>query len=199
MYHDLDRRPVPTFVLKTPPVIEPIGLDEVKAHSRIDLDNDDLLIQDKIIAVRTMYEIILNLAIITQTWTMYLECLPMDCIEIFRIPVQSITSVKYIDAAGATQTLASNLYYTDLNARPPRLVRTQSASWPYVQPRPSAVAVEFVAGFGDKRENVPADLRTYLLYKIGDFYENRETYSELKFQKFDYVDSIKENYRLFSL
>jgi uncharacterized phiE125 gp8 family phage protein len=194
-----NRKPIPTFVLKTPPVIEPIGLDEVKAHSRIDLDDDDLLIQGQILAVRTMVELVYDLALITQTWTMYLDWLPNDCVEIFKRPVQSVTSVKWTDGAGATQTLDPNTYYSDLNARPPRLVRAQNANWPYVQPRPSAVAVEFVAGFGDKRENVPPHLITYMLIKTADYYEHRESYSELKLQGLDFVEGLISNERLFSL
>lgn len=191
-------KPIPSFVLKTPPVLEPIGLDEVKAHSRIDLDDDDLFIQDKILAVRQLYEIIYDNAFITQTWMMYLDWLP-ECIEIFKRPVQSVTSVKYLDDAGVAQTIDPALYWTDLNARPPRIVKSLNISWPYVQSRPSAVAVEFVAGHGDKRDNVPAHVRTFLLYKTADFYENRETYTELKLQKYDPVDQLMANERLFAL
>jgi uncharacterized phiE125 gp8 family phage protein len=191
-------RPIPTFVLKVPPVIEPIGLDEVKAHSRIDLDDDDLLIQAQILAVRNMVELVYDLALITQTWTMYLDSFP-DCIEIFKRPVQSVTSIKYLDGAGVFQTVDPALYWVDLNARPPRLVRAQNANWPYVQPRPSAVAVEFVAGYGDKRENVPPHLTTYLLIKTADYYEHRESFSELKLQGLDFVEGLISNERLFSL
>lgn len=194
-----NRRPIPTFVLKTPPVLEPVGLDEVKAHSRIDLNDDDLLIQDKILAVRAMVELVYDIAIMTQTWTMYLDFMPMDCIEIFKRPVQSVTSVKYLDGAGVAQTVSPALYWTDLNARPPRIVKALDSSWPYVQPRPSAVAVEFVAGYGDKREHVPAHLRTYLLIKTADFYEQRESFSELKLQGVDFVDNLISNERLFAL
>jgi uncharacterized phiE125 gp8 family phage protein len=196
--HD-NHRPIPTFVLKTPPAIEPIGLDEVKAHSRIDLDDDDLLIQNQILAVRHMVELVYDLALITQTWTMYLDWMPMEGIEIFKRPVQSVTSIKYTDDDGATQTLDASTFYADLNSRPPRLVRAQNANWPYVQPRPSAVAVEFVAGYGDKRENVPPHLISYLLIKTADYYEHRESFSELKLQGLDFVEGLISNERLFSL
>lgn len=199
MYPDLSRRPIPSFVLKTPPLIEPIGLDEVKAHSRIDLDNDDLLIQSQILAVRNMVEIIYDLALITQTWTMYLDFLPLDCIEIFKRPVQSVSSIKYLDGDGVAQTVSPALYWVDLNSRPPRILRAQESNWPYVQSRPSAVAVEFVAGFGDKRENIPPHLISYLLIKTADYYEHRESYSELKLQGLDFVDSLISNERLFAL
>ena len=197
--YDLSRRPIPSFVLKTPPAIEPIGIDEVKAHSRIDLNEDDLLIQRQILAVRQMIERIYDIAIITQTWTMYLDWLPADCIEIFKRPLQSVTSVKYIDPDGATQTIPNNLYMVDLNSRPPRIVKLQNASWPYVEPRPAAVAVEFVAGYGDKRQDVAPNLINYLLIKTADFYENRESYTEAKIQGLDFVDNLISSERLFSL
>jgi len=197
--YDLSRRPIPSFVLKTPPAIEPIGIDEVKAHSRIDLNEDDLLIQRQILAVRQMIERIYDIAIITQTWTMYLDWLPADSIEIFKRPLQSVTSVKYIDPDGATQTIANNLYMVDLNSRPPRIVKLQNASWPYVEPRPAAVAVEFVAGYGDKRQDVAPNLINYLLIKTADFYENRESYTEAKIQGLDFVDNLISSERLFSL
>ena len=129
---------------------------------------------------------------------MYLDWLPADCIEIFKIPLQSVTSVKYTDADGLTQTIANDLYMVDLNSRPPRIVRIQEASWPSVQPRPRAVAVELVAGYGDKRQDVPENVTTYILYKVGDLYENRETYSEMKLQKFDFADNLMATERLFS-
>jgi len=197
--YDLSRRPIPSFVLKTPPAIEPIGIDEVKAHSRIDLNEDDLLIQRQILSVRQMIERIYDIAIITQTWTMYLDWLPADSIEIFKRPLQSVTSVKYIDPDGVTQTIANNLYMVDLNSRPPRIVKLQNASWPYVQPRPAAVAVEFVAGYGDKRQDVAPNLINYLLIKTADFYENRESYTEAKIQGLDFVDNLISSERLFSL
>jgi uncharacterized phiE125 gp8 family phage protein len=197
--YDLSRRPIPSFVLKTPPAIEPVGIDDVKAHSRIDLNEDDLLIQRQILSVRQMVERIYDIAIITQTWTMYLDWLPADSIEIFKRPLQSVTSVKYIDPDGATQTIANNLYMVDLNSRPPRIVNLQNASWPYVEPRPAAVAVEFVAGYGDKRQDVAPNLINYLLIKTADFYENRESYTEAKIQGLDFVDNLISSERLFSL
>jgi uncharacterized phiE125 gp8 family phage protein len=197
--YDLSRRPIPSFVLKTPPAIEPVGIDDVKAHSRIDLNEDDLLIQRQILSVRQMVERIYDIAIITQTWTMYLDWLPADSIEIFKRPLQSVTSVKYIDPDGATQTIANNLYMVDLNSRPPRIVNLQNASWPYVEPRPAAVAVEFIAGYGDKRQDVAPNLVNYLLIKTADFYENRESYTEAKIDRLDFINNLISSERLFSL
>jgi uncharacterized phiE125 gp8 family phage protein len=192
-------KPIPSFVLKTPPIREPIGLDDVKAHSRIVLSDDDLLIQGQIRATRQMVERMYDLAFITQTWTMYLDWLPYDWIEIFKRPIQSVTSVKYIDSAGITQTIANNLYMVDLNSRPPRIVRIQNATWTSVDVRPSAVAVEFIAGYGDDSNAVPQNILSYLMIKTADFYENRESYTEAKIQGLDFIDNLISSERLFSL
>jgi len=191
-------RPIPSFVLKTAPKVEPIGKDEVKAHSRIDISDDDLLIQTKILAVRQMVERNFDLALITQTWTMYLDWLPTYCIEIWKRPVQKVNSVKYLDADGVSQTLASNQYDVDVNARPPRITPAINASWPYVQPRPAAVAVEFDAGYGDKPSDVPPNVVQYLLFKVADLYEYRESYSDLKIQPLGFDEGLIRSEALFS-
>lgn len=191
-------KPIPAFVLKTAPILEPIGINEVKDNSRISIDEDDILIQAKILGVRQMVEKIYDLAIITQTWTMYLDWLPR-CIEIFKRPVQKINSIKYLDGDGVSQTLASNQYIVDVNSRPPRVVPAIAASWPYVQPRPAAVAVEFDAGYGDTPDKVPQNVIQYLLIKVADFYENRESYTEARIETHDFVDNLMNPERLFAV
>jgi len=190
--------PLPSYVLKTRPNVEPIGKDEVKANSRIDITDDDLLIQAKILGVRTMVEKIYDLAIITQTWTMYLDWLP-PLIEIYKRPLQKINSIKYLDDSGAQQTLATNLYNVDINSRPPRILPSFNAIWPSVQLRPAAVAIEFDAGYGDTANDVPQNVIQYLLIKVADFYENRESYTEARIQTHDFVDNLMNPERLFSV
>lgn len=187
----------PTFVLKTPPAREPIGLDDVKAHSRISIDADDLLIQSQILAVRQWFERIYDVAIITQTWTMYLDYLPCR-LEIYKVPIIKINSIKYYDDASVLQTLASNQYTIDLNKRPPQVVPALNMSWPYVQWRPSAVAVEFDAGYGPTVGDVPPNVIQYLLMKVADIYENRESYSESGLETWDFTPSLVAPERLFS-
>ena len=192
-------KPIPAFVLKTAPAREPVELEDVKSHSRIDIDEDDILIQAKIIGVRKMVERMYDLAMMTQTWTMYVDFLPVNCIEIWKRPVQSVTSVKYLADSGTLLTLDPATYTIDINSRPPRIVRGMYATWPYVTPRPSAIAVEFIAGYGDKTSDVPEHVQMYLLTKIADFYENRESYTEQTIQPLNFIDNLMNAERLFTL
>ena len=51
------------------PVIEPVSLDEMKKHLRVDIDDDDELIQAMITAARTHIENITRRAFLTQPGT----------------------------------------------------------------------------------------------------------------------------------
>ena len=50
-----------------------------------------------------------------------------------------------------------------------------SDGWPDTYDRANAINIEFVCGYGDDAEDVPASLRAAMLLHIGDLYENRQT------------------------
>lgn len=62
--------------LITPPSVEPVTLAEAKLHARIEIDDDDTLVTSLIIAARRYCETVLRSALITQTWTLYLDGFP---------------------------------------------------------------------------------------------------------------------------
>src|SRR5205807_8405795 len=72
-------------------------------------------------------------------------------------PVQSVTSVSYLDPSGNSQTLASSTYRLDSTNLPARLTPTLNNVWPATAQLPDAVTVVFVAGFG-AASAVPANL-----------------------------------------
>jgi len=88
------------------PTAEPVSLEEAKWHLRIDTDDNDYIIEGLIKAAREHAEAVLNRALLSQTWCMYLEDWPddEDYIEIPYPPLQSITSIIYTDYNGALNT-----------------------------------------------------------------------------------------------
>lgn len=82
-------------------------------------------------------------------------------------PIASITSVKYLDADGAEQTLAANQYELMGN----ELVPAMNVTWPATASRREAVRVRYVAGY----VTLPAPIRAAILLMVGDLFENRET------------------------
>jgi len=188
------------YNLTLAPVVEPIGLDEIKAHSRIDITDDDLYIQELILAVRKGAEQEYNLAFLTQTWTLSLPAFPFGVeLKINKRPVQSVTKIEYV-VDGVTLTLATSVYLADLNFRPPRIVLKIGQSWPSLQqPLPGSVLVTFKAGYGDTADTVPHHLRIGLAARVATLYENRESHTVDVPASFGFIDNFFANERLYSV
>ena len=173
------------------PSIEPISLSEAKQHVRVDIDDDDALIQDLIIAARTYVERQTGLSLLTQSWTMYLDRFPRSnayemwpwmappaTILIPRYPVQSVASVNWTDANGNTNTVDPTSYLTDLVSRFPRLAPIAlGKGWPTESGPPlgqqNSVTVTFTAGYASPGL-VPVPIKLALKLLIGVWYQNRE-------------------------
>lgn len=171
------------LTLITGPTTEPVTLDEAKAHCRIAIADDDGLLAGYVLAARNHLEEITGRAFLTQTWEATFDddwpwFFDMDShrhsrlIQLFRSPVQSVTSVTYVDAAGATQTLATSQYVVDTASTIGNIYPAYGVTWPSVRCQRAAITVRFVAGWTDK---FPDSLRQALLLLIGFWYENRET------------------------
>lgn len=83
--------------LKTPPIVEPIDLETVKNHLRVDGGEDNALISSLVVTARQIAESETKRAFITQTWLMYLDK-ALQTIEIPKPPLQSIVSILAISS-----------------------------------------------------------------------------------------------------
>lgn len=102
----------PTLI--TPAEIEPVTLAQAKAQCNLEADftDDDDLLNRLIAAVRAQGELLTGAAWVESTWEQPLDAFPLTTtenpyggIELFKHPVQSIESVKYLDTDGVEQTL----------------------------------------------------------------------------------------------
>jgi hypothetical protein len=85
--------------LKTGPASEPVTLQEAKDHLRVDLDDEDSVIEGFIKAARTDCENLQNRAYISQTWELWLDEWPdEDYIVLPRPPlyVPSVTAGAFV-------------------------------------------------------------------------------------------------------
>lgn len=161
------------LVLTAAPAVEPVTVDEAKAHLRIDHAEEDALLASLIATSRLHIETALDLALITQGWCWRLDAWPDEKIVALPIrPVRSVDAVRITAASGSVETLAAERFLLDGTGTPPRLISTDGA-WP----RPGAAAlgieIEFTAGFGSAASDVPAPIRQALLTLVGHWYENR--------------------------
>ena len=101
-------------VLITAPVNEVIATATAKAFLRVDVSDDDTLIDNIIAGVRLDLEDTLNRAFITQTREMTLDKWPSSRrFHLPRAPLQSVTSIKYTDEDGSESTYSSDNYIAD--------------------------------------------------------------------------------------
>ena len=100
--------------------------------------------------------------------------------ELYRSPAQSVTSIKYYDADGVLQTWDSSNYILDKSAVPSVITTAPDISYPDTQNRSQAVQIEYVAGYGDTGDDVPAAIRQAILMLASDIYEHPEANVELK-------------------
>lgn len=163
--------------LITAPASEPLDIElDVKPHLRIDFNDDDSYLNGLLTAVREYVEKTeLSSALVTQTWELVLDSWPTLPLRFPKPPLQSVTSITYIDIDGGSGTVASSAYLVDVDSWPGRLVLKINQSWPSVTLREiGGVVIRFVAGYGDAIEDVPAPIRQAMLLTISDLYENRE-------------------------
>jgi len=169
----------PALSLVTPPIVDPLTLDEAKHHLHVTWDEENDVIETLIDAARAHIDGRdgwLGRALTTQTWDYTLPAFPAeDCIRLQLPPVQSIESIKYRDGNGTLQTFGSSNYElgADKHWRPEvRLV--YGASWPATRDQADAVIIQTKNGYGDAAESIPQPIRQALLLLIGHLYLNRE-------------------------
>lgn len=163
--------------LITAPATEPLDLEfEVKPHLRVDFADDDFYIAGLLTAVREYVEVTeLSSALMTQTWELVMDNWPGVELRLPKPPLQSVTSIKYTNISGTESTVSSSAYLVDVDSWPGRVVLRDGQSWPSVVLREiGGVVIQFVAGYGDAIEDVPAPIRQAMQLILSDWYENRE-------------------------
>lgn len=160
----------------TAPATTPISAEDVKANSYITDDTEDGLIDAMINAAVADFEQTAGVALQTQTLEIALEAWPSGtCIVLPRYPLQSVTSIKYTDKDGTETTWSSSNYVVDTRSEPGRIHLAYSASWPTAILRPGpSIVIRYVAGYGYMPDDVPAQMRQWLLREVADLYEHRE-------------------------
>lgn len=169
-----------SLVLFAGPPIEPLTVQEAKDWARITTDAEDDLVEGLVRSARAHVEQLAGRALLTQTWDLYLDCFP-EQIDVPRPPLQSVTYIKYVDAGGTLQTLASSAYTVDTQAEPGRIVPAYGSSWPGTREQPNAVQVRFVAGYGSEPIDIDAkapELRQAIAVLVATMHEQREMATE---------------------
>ncbi|MGD9836302.1 MAG: hypothetical protein AB7F72_01715 [Afipia sp.] len=161
------------------PDTSPVSLEEQKDHMNVSFDDQDDMIEAFVTAGTQKLDGaagILGRCLITQTWRLTLDRFPFK-IVIPLLPVQRVSSIKYIDANGDEQT-HSDWTLFGVGSDEAYLLPRFGTSWPTPRTIPESVMVEFVAGYGDDPEDVPEPLREAIRLWAAHLYDNRPSTEE---------------------
>lgn len=179
------------------PAQEPITLDVAKKHCRIVTDDENDRVSSWIRTARSMAEEHLGRALFTQTWVLTLN----DWADITWLPMASpaasVTTVKYYDANGTLQTLATSGYVLDTNHEPSLLLRAPDQTWPTLQSDrlSGRIEITYVAGYS-AASAIPEPIVQGMLLLIGELSEHREASTDAVFQKLPFgVEALWSPYR----
>lgn len=151
-----------TYKTTAEPVIEPLTLNELKDRLRVTTCDFDSELSDLLTAARKQVEHDAHIRLITQTVELSLDVFPLgDTIELRQLPVQSVTSVKYVNDFDQTETtFSSSLYNVDTTSKPARITLLEDEDWEDTEPQwPGAVTITFVAGYGSTAASVPVEAK----------------------------------------
>jgi len=163
--------------LVTGPAAEPLSTADAKAHLRVDSSDENAYIDALVIAARNYVERATNRALITQTWKLTLDRFPCKHVPILlkRSPLQSVSSIVYIDGDGAEQTWSSGEYVVDAASTPGRVGPGPDYEGPDAQlDRFAACTITFIAGYGASSASIPAPLIHAIRMLVAHWFENRE-------------------------
>lgn len=165
-----------TQLLITAPAGEPVTVEEARTHCRIDGNQDDELLYILTRTAREYAETYTGRSFVNTTWEHRVDQFPRF-FDLPKAPLSSVTSITYVDALGATQTLSQNAYQvvsdTGPYAQKARIVEAYNQNWPTARGQADDVRVRYVAGYGSPTD-VPMTVRAAIKLMIGHLYENRE-------------------------
>lgn len=163
---------------------EPVTLEQTKTFLAVDHNEHDTLITALIKAARQRAEDYCNRSFIEKRYVLALDKFPRKTtLKLPRGPVQSIVSVKYIDAAQTEQTLATDKYVLNQYSIPPSVVLKEHFN---VSDQVNSLIIQYIAGY-DKSDYTaenntapafpfPEPVRTAILMMVRTMYDHRDDY-----------------------
>jgi uncharacterized phiE125 gp8 family phage protein len=143
---------------------------------------EDALLIEWITTARRVVEKSSNRALITQTYDLYMDSWPYgNALQLPMPPLQTVTSISYIDDAGLTTVMPVTEYIVDANQDQGRIVLVNGTSWPSTTlQNANGIIIRYVAGYGALASSVPSELKQAIKLLVGQYYENREDMSNGK-------------------
>ncbi|MGD9783891.1 MAG: head-tail connector protein [Hyphomicrobiaceae bacterium] len=162
------------LALTSGPLSEPLTLDEVKQHLRIDGTNEDALLASLILTSRLHIETALGLALLQQSWRLSLDAWPRSGFILMPLsPVLAVSEIRVAADMGPATVVDAAAYQVDAASRPARIA-FDASHVPQPKGLVNGIEIDFTAGFGMAAGDVPEPVRLALLLLVAHWYEHRD-------------------------
>ncbi len=166
--------------LVTGPAREPISIGQIKHRVNLAMDDDshDCYLTDLVKECREEVESDCDMLCCTQTWQLQTEAM-VDGLQLYKSPIQSVTSIQYYDTAGTVTTLPTSVYSFDSVNR--KIFLKPDQIFPVTQKRFDAWTVIYVAGY----TTVPAIVEKAVLLLAENYFLARDPQKESEFRSYN--------------
>ncbi len=155
------------------PVASPVTIEDARLHLDLDDNYYDSQLDILIDVARRRIEQDTRRSLITQTHVLSMDTFPSNgIIELPTAPVQSVTSVTYVDTNDATQTLSASTYSVDSNNTPSRIVINDDESFPTVRAHYDDIKVTYVSGYGSTVASVDPVAKFAILMLVSHLFNS---------------------------
>lgn len=147
-------------------------ITQLKDELRVDEDSEIAVLTSMLKAATSKFEKHTNRALLSSTYTAYLDDLESLTVEIFKFPITSIDSVKYYNTSGTLTTLTANTdYFVDITDCP---ARVKFLTAPSIQANIlNGIQINFTAGHSDINA-IDSDIISTIRIVTGQLYEQRQ-------------------------
>jgi len=164
----------PINTLVTAATEQPVSLADIKAHCRIDHDDEDGLLNALIAAATQHVEQRTGKQLVEQTWEAAWDGRCLSRLLVLPVaPVLQVSSIAYVDREGADDTANLADFHAVKNEDEAWLEPKSGNAWPPMAPEPNALSITYAAGFGAPAD-VPANLTLAIKQIVAHWYEHRE-------------------------
>lgn len=88
-------------------------------------------------------------------------------------PLASVESIKYYDDSDTESVWDASNYYVDSESQPARIILRNGGAWPTSLRKANGLQVNYTAGYGASRADVPETIRVAIMQTAVNMYEHR--------------------------
>ncbi|MFZ5610180.1 MAG: head-tail connector protein [Pseudomonadota bacterium] len=155
-----------SYLLLSPPAVEPVSLDEARAYLRLEDETEDALVAMLITTARQTCEGFTGRSLISQTWRYRTQAMTA-AITLGHGPVEAILTVREASSLASFDWSAGDYALVQGDGRDQLVLKRLPAT-------ASRLEIDYRAGYGADWNAVPWPLRQGLLRLIAHAYRYRD-------------------------